>query len=220
MPANQPAIYYLTGPSREALDRDPRLELLRKKKIEVIYLYDAADEFVLSSLGKYKDHDLISADHVKPDDLKAVGTSTESDDKDDETSEASKADVQSVVDRFKEVLGDRVVDVRVSERLVDSAACLVGDDNQMSSHMEKMMRMINKDDTLPKRVLEINADHSLIARLSDRLGTDAKDPFVETACEHLFEGCMLLDGYLTDPHQLVGRMNQVLNDAAVVRDTE
>ena len=221
MPENQPAIYYLTGPSREALDRDPRLELFRKKDIEVIYLYDVADEFVLSSLGKYKDHVLLSADHVKPDDLKSVGASSESDSKeDDESSEPSKPDVQSVVDRFKEVLGDRVVDVRVSERLVDSPACLVGDDNQMSSHMEKMMRMMNKEETLPKRVLEINADHSLITRLSDRLSKDDKDPFVATACEHLFEGCMLLDGYLTDPHQLVGRMNQVLNDAAVARDAD
>lgn len=219
MPENQPAIYYLTGPSREALDRDPRLELFRKKNIEVIYLYDVADEFVLSSLGKYKDYDLLSADHVKPDDLKSVGASSESDGKEvDESSGSSKVDVKSVVDRFKEVLGDRVVDVRVSERLVDSPACLVGDDNQMSSHMEKMMRMMNKEETLPKRVLEINADHSLITRLSDRLSKDDKDPFVATACEHLFEGCMLLDGYLTDPHQFVGRMNQVLNDAAVARD--
>ena len=80
------------------------------------------------------------------------------------------------------------------------------------------MRMMNKDESLPKRVLELNVDHSLVTRLSDRLSKDAKDPFVETACEHLFEGCMLLDGYLTDPHQLVGRMNQVLNDAADLTD--
>ena len=69
MPEKQAAIYYLTGASRDALDRDPRLELFRKNGIEVLYLYDMADEFVLSSLGKYKDKDLISADHVKPEDL-------------------------------------------------------------------------------------------------------------------------------------------------------
>ncbi len=218
MPEKQAAIYYLTGPSRDALDRDPRLELFRKNKIEVLYLYDMADEFVLSSLGKYKEKDFVSADHAKPEDLNLTGDdSDDSVSKSDSDEKSSGAKVQGVVDRFKEILGDRVVDVRVSERLVDSPACLVGDDNQLSGHMEKMMRMMNKSDDLPKRVLEINAKHALIGSLAERTAKDAKDSFVETACEHLFEGCMLLDGYLTDPHKLVGRMNQVLSDAAMVK---
>lgn len=214
MPVGQKAIYYLSGASREALDRDPRLELFRKNKIEVLYLYDAADEFVLSSLAKYKEKDLISADHVKPEDLKFADPT--SDDEQDESASTSNesADVQPVLDRFKEILGDRVIDVRVSQRLVDSPACLVGDDNQLSSHMEKMMRMMNKNEELPRRILEINAGHSLIQRLAKMVAEDPQDPFFITACEHLFEGCMLLDGYLTDPHQLVGRMNQILTDAA------
>ena len=107
--------------------------------------------------------------------------------------------------------------IEAYSRLVDSPACLVGDDNQLSSHMEKMMRMMNKNEELPKRVLEINAKHSLIQRLTEIASDDVKAPFLETACEHLFEGCMLLDGYLTDPHKLVARMNGVLNDAAAVQ---
>ncbi|MCA9217040.1 MAG: molecular chaperone HtpG [Planctomycetales bacterium] len=213
MPEGQSAIYYLSGPTREALDRDPRLELFRKNKVEVLYLYDAADEFVLSALGKYKEKDLVSAEHAKPGDLKFADSGSDStEDKPEETSE--KSEVQPVIDRFKEILGDRVIDVRVSERLVDSPACLVGDDNQLSSHMEKMMRMMNKSEELPQRVLEINANHALIQRLAKTIAANANGPFVETACEHLFEGCMLLDGYLTDPHELVARMNQVLTDAA------
>lgn len=214
MPEGQSAIYYLSGASREALDRDARLELFRKNKIEVLYLYDAADEFVLSSLGKYKETELVSADHAKPEDLKFAETndSTSDDSKKDE--KKASEDVQPIIVRFKDILGDRVTDVRVSERLVDSPACLVGDDNQLSSHMEKMMRMMNKNEELPKRVLEINPNHALIQNLLSITAKDAKSTFVETACEHLFEGCMLLDGYLSDPHQLVGRMNQVLSDAA------
>ena len=213
MPEGQKAIYYLSGASREALNRDARLELFRKNKVEVLYLYDAADEFVLSSLGKYKELDLVSADHARPEDLKFGESSA--DDKDDSKDDAeASSDAQLVIVRFKDILGDRVSDVRMSERLVDSPACLVGDDNQLSSHMEKMMRMMNKTDEMPKRVLEINAGHPLIQRLATMLEKDAKAPFVETACEHLFEGCMLLDGYLTDPHKLVDRMNQVLADAA------
>ncbi len=213
MPEGQSAIYYLSGTSREALDRDARLELFRKNKIEVLYLYDAADEFVLSSLGKYKEKELVSADHAKPDDLNFTDKS-EDDSEDSSESKKASEEAQPIVDRFKEILGDRVIDVRLSERLVDSPACLVGDDNQLSSHMEKMMRMMNKNEELPKRVLEINAEHALIQNLLKITSEDAKSDFVETACEQLFEGCMLLDGYLRDPHELVGRMNQVLSDAA------
>lgn len=171
--------------------------------------------YVLSSLGKYKDKDLLSADHVKPDALH-LGDEQKGKDSDDAKAAAKdgNSDIQPVIDRFKEILGDRVIEVRVSERLVDSPVCLVGDDNQLSGHMEKMMRMMNRTGELPKRVMEINAKHSLIQRLAELTSTNAKDPFVKTACEHLFEGCMLLDGYLTDPHKLVGRMNQLLNDAA------
>jgi molecular chaperone HtpG len=214
MPEGQAAIYYQTGPSRDALNRDPRLELFRKKGVEVLYLYEPADEFVLSALEKYKDNEFVSADHVKPDDLNLGGDQKEDDSDDSEDTANDSTSNQPIIDRFKEILGDRVIDVRVSKRLVDSPACLVGDDNQLSGHMEKMMRMMNHTEELPKRVLEINAKHSLIRKLAELTSKNAKDPFVETACEHLFEGCMLLDGYLTDPHKLVSRMNQVLSDAA------
>lgn len=214
MPVAQKAIYYLSGPSREALERDPRLEIFRKNDIQVLYLYDGADEFVLSYLAKYKEKDLVSAEHAKPEDLKFAESSNEGDKESEQESAEPSSDVQKVLDRFKEILGDRVTDVRVSERLVDSPACLVGDDNQLSSHMEKMMRMMNKDDELPKRVLEINKHHRLIQQLAKIASDDPQAPFMETACEHLFEGCMLLDGYLSDPHKLVERMNQVLADAA------
>ncbi len=212
MPDQQAAIYYLSGATREALDRDPRLELFRKNNIEVLYLYDAADEFVLSALGKYKEKDLVSADHAKPEDLR-IGAG-DADSRDDEAASKDATDVQPLIDRFKEILGDRVVDVRTSQRLIDSPACLIGDDKQMSSHMEKMMRMMNSTADVPKRVLEINANHPLMSHLSGLLADDASNPFVETACEHLFEGCLLMDGYLSDPHQLVERMNQVLTTAA------
>lgn len=217
MPEGQVAIYYLSGPSREALDRDPRLELFRKNKIEVLYLYDLADEFVLSALGDYKEKKLVSADQVKAEDLqldKQKASDEEKADESDKSKEDEQPDIRPVIDRFKEILGERVVDVKASARLVDSPACLVGEDSQLSSHMEKMMRMMNKADDLPKRILELNPNHPLIKNLSRMAGENDKASFVETACEQLFEGCMLLDGYLTDPHTLVERMNKVLDQAA------
>lgn len=214
MPEAQSAIYYLSGPSREALQRDPRLELFRKKGVEVLYLSDIADEFVLGSAGTFREKQLVSADQVSPDDLKGLGdTPEEEKKKDDEGGKEEVRDFETLIARFKEVLGDRVKDVKKSERLVDSPACLVGEEG-VSGHMDKMLRLMNKDASLPRKTLELNADHSLMRNLLAVIRRDENDPFINRACEQIFEGAMLVDGYLTDPHQLVERMHEILDEAA------
>jgi molecular chaperone HtpG len=213
MPEGQKAIYYLSGASREALLRDPRLELFRKRGVEVLYLDETADEFILSGVGQYQEKPLVSADQVKPEDLKGLGGAAEESEAESEKP-AEKAEVEPLLARCKEVLGDRVTDVRASQRLIDSPACLVSDDDQMSGYMDKMMRLMQKNTDLPKRVLELNPAHPLIRGLEQRLAADPQDSFVARACEQLFEGCMLVDGYLSDPHRFVERMNSILTDAA------
>jgi molecular chaperone HtpG len=216
MPAGQKAIYYLSGASREALLRDPRLELFRKRNVEVLYLVDAADEFILSQLGKYHDKPLESADQTKPEDLKDLGAAEKADEENKDT-EAAVAEAKPLLARCKEILGDRVLDVRVSERLVDSPACLVGDDDQMSVHMDKMMRLMQKSAELPKRVLELNPKHPLVKNLEKMVAENPQDPLIARACEQLFEGCMLVDGYLADPHEFVERMHAILADAVAAK---
>ena len=152
-----------------------------KKGVEVLYLYEMADEFILANFDKYKDKPLVSADQVKTEDLAELGDTSKA-----EPPAAEPSDIGLLVG-FKEILGDRVIDVRGSERLVDSPVCLVADDSQMSVHMDKVMRMINKTAELPKRVLELNPQHSLIRNLVRLVGTDKDDPFVARACEQLFE---------------------------------
>ncbi len=183
MPAEQKAIYYLSGPSREALLRDARLELLRKKGVEVLYLYDLADEFILDNFDKYKDKPLVSADQVKTEDLAELGDKSQP-----EPPAAEQSDIGLLVARFKEILGDRVIDVRGSERLVDSPACLVAEDSQMSVHMDKMMRMMNKNAELPKRVMELNPRHSLVRNLARLVERDKDDPFVARAADAIVRG--------------------------------
>ena len=80
--------------------------------------------------------------------------------------------------------------------------------------MDKMLRLLNKDSDLPKRVLELNPRHALIRQLERLEENTPGDPFVSRACEQLFEGAMLVDGFLSDPHRLVARMNEVLEEAA------
>ncbi|MCA8961825.1 MAG: molecular chaperone HtpG [Planctomycetes bacterium] len=218
MPDAQKAIYYFTGPSRDALDREPRLELLRSKDVEVLYLYDVADEVVLGSIMKYRDKPILSADQVKVEDVAELGDPTRK--ADDEPAEKAARDrASSLLDRFREILGERVAEIRFSDRLVDSPACLVNVDGT-SAHLDKILRIMNKDTELPKRILEVNARHPLIRSLSALVARDAKDPFIEQACEQLFDGAMLADGYLTDPHRFVARMQEVLTEAARSRVPE
>lgn len=217
MPEDQKAIYYLTGASREALERDPRLELFRKKTIEVIYLIEAADEFVLASLGIYKDKPLQSADQVKPEDLKELGGDKAADaETDDSESKPTDEKLAGLLTLFKETLGERITDAVLSERLVDSPACLVNEDG-MSGHMDRIMRLMQKEADLPKRKLEINPNHLLIRHLSELVANGDESDFTARACEQVFEGAMLIDGYLTDPHKLVERMQDILTEAASLK---
>ncbi|MBN1441987.1 MAG: molecular chaperone HtpG [Planctomycetes bacterium] len=226
MKAEQKAVYYLSGPSRESLERDPRLEIFRKKGIEVLYLYDLADEFVLGGIGTFEEKPIVSADQAKPEDLRGGGEDDSAEDekekrekeKDEEKREKEAASrIDPLIRRFREILGDRVTAVRASRRLVDSPACLVSDDTRISSHMDKMLRLIHRDKELPRRALELNAEHPLIQSLNRIAAAGAADPFLEKACEQILEGALLVDGYLMDPHRLVERMNAILADAAALR---
>ncbi len=215
MPESQKAIYYFTGASRDALDGEPRLELLRKRGVEVLYLFDIADEVVLGSVNRYKEKDILSADMVKLEDLEGVGDASE-DKKDEGEQKEARETAGPLLERFCELLAERVTEVRFSDRLIDSPACLVNPDGS-TPHIEKIMRLMNKESELPKRVLEINATHPMIESLAALANKDKNDPFIATACEQLFEGALLTDGYLTDPHQLVTRMHEVLTEAASLK---
>jgi molecular chaperone HtpG len=117
---------------------------------------------------------------------------------------------KKLMTKIKDILGDRVTEVRESKRLKDSASCLVSPDGEMTSQMQKIMHIMNKDATVPKKIFEINKDHKLTRNLLKIYKNDPKDPFIETAVEQLYESALLLEGYLTDPHKLVSRIQDVL----------
>lgn len=214
MKKDQKEIYYLFGPSREAIINDPHVEIFKKKGIEVIYLYDPIDEFVINSLGKYKDFEMKSVDQVdlkkleKFDDLEPDKHKTEKLDKENELH------FKSLLSKMKDILGDKVTEVNESKRLQDSPACLVNPDNTMSSTMQKMMSLVNKETTIPKKIMEINKDHRLIRNLIKVFRKDSNDPFIKEVTEQLFESSLLLEGFLTDPHKLVNRVNSLMTDSS------
>lgn len=213
---DQKEIYYALGANREAIDLNPHLEIFKAKGLEVLYLYDPVDEFVVTSIRKYKDFDFKSVDSVdlksleKFDDISEKQLIVEALSKDDEKH------FDSLLDKMKKILGDRVKEVRESKRLKDSPTCLVNADDSISSTMRKILKMSNSELSLPNRevILEINKDHKLIRNLLEIFKKNSNDPFFKDTTEQLYESALLLEGNLDDPHKLVNRLNKMLTEAS------
>ncbi len=215
MKEGQKNIYYLSTTNREAAEKNPHLEIFRQKDIEVLYSYDPIDEFVLSGLGQYKEKTLESADQADLSELKDIKTAEETEEKKKEEQEEKPdtGELKKLCTRMKNILGDTVEEVRLSERLTDSPAVLVAAEGGMSAQMSRIMQVVNKDAPPPKRVMEINGTHPLIKNMLTMFKNDPKDTYLETSVEQLFQVLMLQDGFLLDPHKIVEGVQVLLNDA-------
>lgn len=214
MKKDQKEIYYMFGASRDAVAMDPHVEIFKRKGIEVLYLYDPADEFVMSSLDKYKDFDIKSVDQAELEKIEKFDDLESDKPKAEELSKDDELQLKSLLAKMKELLGDKVTEVKVSQRLQDSPACLVNKDNTMSSSMQKIMSIVNKESAVPVKIMEINKDHTLLRNMLRIFKTNSNDEFIKNATEQMYESALLLEGYLTDPHKLVGRINQLLAESS------
>ena len=132
----------------------------------------------------------------------------------EELTKDEKLHFDSMLERIKEILGDKVTEVKISERLQNSPACLVNPDDSMSASMQKIMNIVNKDNQIPKKIFEINKDHKLVRNLLKIFKEDSKDQYIENVVVQLYESALLLEGYLADPHRLVNRINSLLEDSS------
>ncbi|HEM49253.1 MAG TPA: molecular chaperone HtpG, partial [Caldithrix sp.] len=163
---DQKEIYYMSGASRDALLSDPHLEIFKRKGLEVLLLLDPVDEFLMTGLGKYKtEYAFTSVEQADLSKLDKVEDVEKADSKVEEMSEGETAVFKKLMEKIKDILGDRVTEVRESKRLRDSASCLVNPDGDMTSQMHKMMQFMNKDVSIPKKIFEINKDHALTRNL-------------------------------------------------------
>lgn len=200
----QKAIYFLNGPNREVIEASPYLEIFRKKDLEVLYTFDAVDDYVLNQLGEYEGNKFVSADQENlelPDD----GGHTPAADG------LAEADVNALADWLKQQLGEKVTDVKASKRLTDSPA-IVLNPGYMTNSMQRMMQLINKELDYPvPKVLEINTTHPIIKRL-DILRKN-NDPFAKVAAEQIYDNALIAAGLNFDPQGMVNRLNQILERA-------
>ena len=176
------------------------MEFFRSEDIEVLFIYEPIDEFVMSTLGEYKEKKIVSADSVD------IGVA----DKDAESSSRGPSvEEKSLCGWMKEVLGERVGDVRVSRRLVESPAAAFNSDSTMTQGMKRIMRNISAGADMRSVVrLEINGDHALIKNLASMREKDTE--FAAIIVEQLFDNALLAAGYMENPGSMVGRINKLL----------
>ncbi|HEB58787.1 MAG TPA: molecular chaperone HtpG [Gammaproteobacteria bacterium] len=205
MKPEQEAIYYLTGESYAAVAHSPHLEVFRKKGVEVLLMYDRVDEWMMSFLNEFDGKPLVN---IAKGDLD-LGKLEDEEEK-QQTEEAEK-EFRDLIEKMKEILGERVSEVRLSHRLTDSPACMVVEQQDMAVSMQKILKQAGHQVPDIKPILEINPRHAVIRRLHDE--TDEKR--LADWTQLLFDQALLSEGgQLADPAAFVGRVNALLLEAA------
>jgi len=210
MKEGQEKIYYITGPDRDFVAKSPHLEGLKAKGYEVLYFVDPIDEWVGESLPEFEDKKLVSA--VKGE----LDLDGEEDEAKKKAKEEAEGELARLIQAFKDQLGERVKEVRVTDRLTDSPACLVAGAHDMSANLERLLKAHNR--AVPgggKRVLELNPEHPLIQNLNRLAGDDAHRVQLNEHVETIFDQALLTEGsHIQDPAGFAQRMTKLLLEAS------
>ena len=212
MGADQKEIYYHSGTSRSQLLAHPNLEYFQNMGIEVLLLSDPVDVFVIPSIHEYDKKPLKSIE--KPDiDFSKQQPAREG------AEPLPENLLSSVLQLFRETLGEDIEDVIESHRLVNSPVTLVSGKDGLDSQMEKMMKMMQANLNMPaaKRILEVNTSHPIIRNLSGMMIADAGNPLIKTVIKQLYEGALFLEGGLDSTTAFLSRMNELIEAATLSR---
>lgn len=204
MKPDQLAIYYILGDDERSILYSPHLDIVRKHEYEVLLLTDPLDSFMLVRLKEFQGHNLINTANA---DLKLPL-------REDPTAEKQETlpteNWVLLVDRFKEQLGDRVSDVRMTDRLTDSPSRLVDPEGSPTQEMQRVYRLLKEDFQIPKKVLELNPHHPIIMKLS---ALEQNDPRNTLVIEQIFENALLIEGLHQDPASMIGRIQRIMEEA-------
>jgi molecular chaperone HtpG len=206
MKPGQDAIYTIHGDNFEVIKKSPQLEGFRARGVEVLLMTDPIDEFWVTTIGRYKEKPLKSATRGGID-LDKIPLSEAPEEKGPEP----PAKLASLIAIFKLALGEAVKDVRSSERLTDSAVCLVADEGDMDMHLERLLKQHRQLDNASRRILEVNPRHKLIERLAASVGEPgASDQLSEFAWLLLDQARIVEGEQLPDPPAFARRLAMLL----------
>ena len=206
MPESQDTLYYALGTTRQMAEQSPHLEAFRDRETEVIFLTDQVDEVWLQTTSEYNGKKFQSVGKGEVE----LGSEEEKKEAEEKREELA-GEYKDILQCLRSHLQDHVSEVRLSNRLTSSAVCLVGETGDLSPQMEQMLRGIGQDIPTTKRILEVNPDHPILAKLKETFATDPTTPALRSHAQLLYGLATLAEGgTLEDPASFGKLMSEVM----------
>eukprot|EP00897_Mesotaenium_endlicherianum_P003050 jgi/Mesen1/2773/ME000170S01875 len=219
MKEEQKEIFYITGESRKAVETSPFLERLRRSGLEVLFMVDPIDEYMVQQLKEYDGKKLVNASKE--------GLKLSESEEEKKRREEQRREFEPLLKAMKEVLGDKVEKVVVGERIVESPCVLVTGEYGWTANMERIMRaQALRDDSTSrfmtsKKTMEVNVDNPIIRELKQRVTADASDKTVKDLVNLLYETALLTSGFsLDEPQLLASRIHRIVKMGLSIEDSE
>jgi molecular chaperone HtpG len=201
MKPEQKEIYYIVGEDPRSLLRSPHLDSFHAQEMEVLLLTEPMDSFMLMGLQKYKEFEL---KNVAQAELPEKTTPEE------EAEKIPDDEFKALVERFKQVLGEHVVEVRASNRLSQSVARLVDPEGALNPELQRVYKYLGKEYEVPKKILELNPAHAILKNL---LKLESDSELQVLIIEQIFDSALLVEGLHPEPSSMVSRIEQIIGSA-------
>jgi molecular chaperone HtpG len=208
MKPEQKVIYFIVGDDPRSVLRSPHLDYFQQQGTEVLLLTEPMDSFMLMGLHKYKDYELKNVAQAE------IAEQAKDAEKQEQIPEG---DFSKLIERFKQVLGERVTDVRASNRLSQSVARLVDADGALNPELQRVYKYLGKEYEVPKKILELNPSHTILKKL---LEMDPAAELQTLIIEQIYDSALLVEGLHPDPSSMAPRVQQIIEAALTNGRTE
>jgi molecular chaperone HtpG len=207
MKEDQKAVYYILGEDPQSVARSPHLDYFRQHDLEVLYLTETIDSFMILGLREFEGKPVKNVDDAGLDlpEIEAPAGDQE---------QLPAEQFEALLERFRKTLGERVTDVRESKLLSDSPCRLVSPEGDVERDMARVRRLLDQSFEVPKKLIEINRGHALIQQLAQLVDKTPGEALIDMSIEQLYENALLVEGIHPKPADMVGRI-QALMEAAV-----